>query len=188
MTMRRCVCLSVLLIVCAGCASRGESTRLTASDLTHMATAMAQSLARSEALANRGPDSEPWYITVNKVQNLSSDVMNESEQWMVIAKLRAELPLLALREQKNITFVLPAERVAKLRNHPDYVEYDERFGAERQVTHEMTATFRSLTRAQAKERTEVYYAEFEMLDLRTATPVWSDRFEFKRSAKGHVWD
>lgn len=161
---------------------------MTASDLTHMSTAMAQSLAQSDALAQRGPTSEPWYITVNKVMNLSSDVMTASEQWLVIARLRAELPLLALREQKNITFVLPAERVAQLRNHPDYVEYDERFGSERQVTHEMSATFRSITRAQAKDRTEVYYAEFEVVDLATGSPVWSDRFEFKREARGHVWD
>lgn len=180
--------VAVAMCVLSGCAATPRTTRMTASDLTHMSTAMAQSLAQSDALAQRGPTSEPWYITVNKVMNLSSDVMTSSEQWLVIARLRAELPLLALREQKNITFVLPAERVAQLRNHPDYVEYDERFGSERQVTHEMSATFRSITRAQAKDRTEVYYAEFEVVDLATGSPVWSDRFEFKREARGHVWD
>jgi hypothetical protein len=192
MSMKRTSRLTAVLgltlaLSLAGCAAKGQSTRLSAADLTAMSTAMAQSLADSAAFASRRPDSEPWFITINKVQNLSSDVMTDSEQWLIIARLRGELPLAALREQKNVHFVIPAERVAKMRADPN-LEYDERFGAQRRATHEMSATFRSITRATARDRTDYYYAEFEIVDLAAGAPVWSDKFEFKRSAKGHVWD
>ena len=31
-------------------------------------------------------------------------------------------------------------------------------------------------------------SQFDLIDLTTAEPVWSDRFEYKRAAVGHVLD
>lgn len=172
----------ILLAACAG----PQTTRMTVGDFEAMAAAMAQSLLQSDALARRGPGSDPWTVSIQKVTNLSSDVMPQREQWSIMAQLRGATPIQSLWHQKNVRFVLPAQRVVELRGSA--AEFGEAFGARREPTHVMTATFRSITRAQMKDRTDVYYAQFEIIDLRTGEPVWQDRFEFKRAASGHVWD
>jgi hypothetical protein len=173
-------------LLLTGCATPG-STRMTAGDFEDMAGAMAQSLLSSEAIAARVPESEPWVISIQRVRNLSSDVITESEQWAVMARIKDAAPIETLHERKNIRFVLPAAQVARLRA-------SERFAApasapaRRDPTHVMTATFRSTTRASGRERTEAYFCEFELTDLRDGTPMWVDRFEYKRTATGHILD
>ncbi len=184
------VVLLVSALALLGCASGsvGESTRLTINDFDAMAEAMAQSLLASEALGGRGPESDPWIVSIDKVLNLSDDVMTENEQWSIMAQVRGAVPICALWDLKAVRFVLPAERVVEMRQSADATDFSEGFGNDRRVTHTMTATFRSVTRAQAKTRSDLYYCEFDLLDLATGEPTWSDRFEFKRQAKGHVWD
>lgn len=186
-------CFAVLLIGCflSACtpATARPTTRLTVDDFDAAAEAMAQSLLRSDALRERTPESEPWIVSIQNVLNLSSDVIPQREQWSVIAQLRGATPIRELRATKNIHFVLPAERVEALRQSENAVEFhDDAFASQRRPTHVMTATFRSATRAVEKARTDVYYMEFEILDLATSQPAWQDRFEFKREAKGAVWD
>ncbi len=161
---------------------------MTADDFDAMIAAMAASLAHSDPVASRAADSPRWVITIDRVQNLSSDVMTDAEQWAIMARLRGAAPIRALWDQKNIRFVIRAERVEKIRRDPDLYAFDDSFGAERRPTHQMSATFRSITRATAVDRTDLYYCEFEILDMASGEPVWSDRFEYKRSAHGHVWD
>lgn len=177
--------LGVLLL--PACA-QPRSTRMTVGDFEAMAAQMAQSLSRSPALAGRTPDSAPMVVAITKVENLSSDVMSEGEQWGVIAKIRGSLPIQALRQQKNIAFVIPAEQTRKLRQQGDLGAAAEQFGSERSPTHTMTATFRSVTRAIDKARSELYFCEFSLIDLKTSEPIWTDRFEYKRLATGHIWD
>jgi hypothetical protein len=176
-----------LLFLLPACAEQ-HSTRMTVRDFQDMATEMAQSLSRSPAIAGRGPDSPPMVISITKVENLSSDVMSEGEQWGVIAKLRGELPIQALRQQKNIAFIIPAEQTRRLRERGDLGTAAGDFGSERRPTHTMAATFRSVTRAYDKGRTELYFCEFSILDLAGGEPVWTDKFEYKRAASGHIWD
>lgn len=171
-----------------GCAVPRRSTRLTADDFQQMANDMAASIAAENTIAARSPNSPPWIITISRITNLTGDVLTESEQWGTIAMLRQQLPLQTLARQKHVVFVIPAERVAALRQNPDLSEIDRPFAAQRRPTHTMTAVFRSVTRADATHRSDLYTCEFEILDLRTAEPVWTDRFEFKRLAMGHIWD
>ena len=184
------VLLLATLLAPAGCgASGGTSTRMTADDLHELAAQMAQKLAASDALKQRGPDSEPWVVSFDKALNLSSDLITDSERWYVVHKVQSSLPLQALSQQKNLTFVMPAERLRALRRDPNLdIAADPNFGAQRRPTHQMTATFRSITRADALNRTEAYYIEFELLDLRSGEPEWIDKFEYKRAATGHIWD
>ncbi len=155
---------------------------------------MAQSLAGSPVIAARGVESEPWAVSMQRVTNLTSDVLTPSEMWYAVQRVRSGLPMQALAQQRNIRFVIPAEQVRKMRADPDIGgdigDFDESFGATRNVTHVMTATFRSVTRFNSlgNDRSDLYYAEFEMLDMASGVPVWTDRFEFKRRAKGKVWD
>jgi len=179
-----------MAILSVGCTPKpvGESTRLTLGDFEAMTHAMAQSLMTSDALAARGPDSEPWVVSIDKVLNLSDDVMTENEQWSIMAQVRGAAPIESLWDTKAVRFVLPPQRAVELRNSPDAIDFQNGFGTERHTTHTMTATFRSLTRAQAKQRSDLYYCQFDLVDLTTGEPVWSGRFEFKRRARGHVWD
>lgn len=171
-----------------GCSSAPKSSRMTAADMTDMAQAMASSLAQSETVRQRTPQSPRWVIAIQKVENLTQDVMTESEQWGVMARLQGSLPITALYDQRNIRFVIPAERTRAIRQQPDLKGYEQAFGGERAPTHVMTATFRSATRADARNRSDYYYCDFVMQELASGQTVWNDRFEYKRIAKGHVWD
>ncbi|MEX0654327.1 MAG: hypothetical protein WD534_00720 [Phycisphaeraceae bacterium] len=180
--------LLTLALLLTACAAPPRSTRMTVDDFDAMAAAMAASLARSEAIAERGPDSKPWVIVIERVRNLSMDVMTQSEQWAVVARLRSAIPLQTLSHDRNVRFVMAPERVAAMRAE-DPTEFDERFAADRLTpTHTMTATFRSIPRAYDRGRTDFYYCEFEILEHATGEPVWHDRFEYKRQAFGHLWD
>jgi hypothetical protein len=174
----------------ASCANKpvGQTTRLTIDDIEAMTAEMAQSLLISDALAERGSDSEPWVVSIDKVLNLSDEVMTQNEQWSIMAQVRGAAPIKALWDEKAVRFVIPPERVLELRNSEYGPDFTDGFAEDRRVTHTMTATFRSVTRAQAKQRSDLYYCEFDLLEFATGEPVWSDKFEFKRQAKGHVWD
>jgi len=182
------LCLSLAMVSCAS-TSGGGTTRMTAEDFTEMSEAMAQSLAQSDALRDRTPQSEPWVVSIDKALNLSTDIITESERWYVIQRLRSTLPIRAMSQQRNITFVIPKERLDAIRNNPKLdISDDRNFGSERAPTHQMTATFRGGVRADALNRSDYYYCEFEIIDLRTGVPAWADKFEYKRAATGHIWD
>lgn len=185
-TWRR-VGLVVAVVFAHGCATAQRTTRITVNDLEAISHAMAASLAASDALGDRNRDSPVWIVSIDKVQNLSSDVMTESEQWSVIARLRSSLPIQALWDQKNVRFVIPVDRLESLR-HAHGGDWGQGFGTQRRPTHQMAATFRSITRAGAENRTDLYFCEFQILDLVTGEPVWSDKFEYKRAAAGHILD
>ena len=174
-------------VLVGACESPPRSTRLTIDDFQQMADAMARSLTRSEALARRGPDSAPWIVSMTRLRNLSSDVMTEAEQWAIMTDLRDTTPLQQLWHRKQVRFVLPPERARALRDSDAFADSATRPGR-RAPTHTLTATLRSVTRATAEARTDLYACEFELLALATGEPVWQDRFEIKRAALGHAWD
>lgn len=182
------LCLLILWITACAPKPVGQSTRLTIDDIDTMTAEMAHSLLTSDALARRGPGSGPWVVSINKVLNLSDEVMTTNEQWSIMAQVRGAAPITAMWDKKAVRFVIPPERVIAIRNSEYGPDFNEGFAQDRRVTHTMTATFRSVTRAQAKQRSDLYYCQFDLLDLKTGEPVWSDKFEFKRHAKGHVWD
>lgn len=188
-TVKTAIAACVMMCL-ASCAAKptGQSTRLTIDDIEAMTAEMAQSMLSSDALTKRGPGSEPWVVSIDKVLNLSDEVMTKNEQWSIMAQVRGAAPIKALWDEKAVRFVIPPERVMELRNSEYGPDFTEGFAEDRRVTHTMTATFRSVTRAQAKQRSDLYYCEFDLLEFATGEPVWSDKFEFKRQAKGHVWD
>ncbi len=175
----------LIALLVTGCASAPKTSRIDVSDFDAMAAAMAESLSSSEALATRGPGSEPWVITVDKVTNLSDDVMTTAEQWSVMQRIAGSLPVRALRENQNVSMVLPRGRSDAVLAEAE----GQLPGALRTTpTHVLHATFRSLERTQADRRTDVYFCEFELFDIADGEPVWTDRFEYKREARGHIWD
>ena len=190
---RRFILLALVALLIAGtvgCAASAtpRSTRLTVDDLEHISREFAANLMASDIMHERTPDSPRWVVSIDKVQNLSHDVMSQGEQWFVMNHLRASLPVRQMRQEKNIVFVLPVEAAMRAQ------QYAERHGMEtapltdRQPTHVMQATFRSALRQDEKGATELYYCEFEIREIGERELVWKDDVTFKRIARGHIWD
>ena len=177
----------VLAVWLTACAHGPQTTRLTPGDLEETALAMSRSLAADEAVAQRGPTSERWVVSMERVTNLTDDPMTPTEGWYLVRRLRASLPLRALGEEKNIVFVLPPESVAALRDDAREEGLTD-FGEERRPTHTLSGKLESLTRAMEKARTDSYLGTFQLIDLRSGEPTWQDKFEIKRNAVGSVRD
>jgi len=184
------ILLAALLALCLpACASAfggtAKSSRLTVDDLEYTANELADKLRGSAFLSNRSLQSQPMVVTVSKVENLSSDIIPESEQWWLIHRLRSSQPVRALAESRNLTFVIPVERLTAGR--ADGV-FDDATAQARAPTHEMTATFRSATRSAGVHRTDIYLCDLRITNLRDATLEFSEAVEFKRAAVGKAYD
>ena len=172
----------------AGCASPPRSSRLSVEDLREVSRAMAESLAQSDAIAERSPASEPWFVSIDKVRNLSSDVIPVAEQWAVMAMLRSSLPMQELWRGKRVAFVIPPEKVRSLEAELPGEPVTDALREGRRATHTLAATFRSITRGNRERQSDFYYLEFDLFRLGDPQPVWSDRFELKRQAVGQLYD
>jgi len=169
-----------------GCATPPRSSRLTVEDFQEVAAAMAQSLRQSEAINDRTLTSDPWMISIDKIQNLTNDIIPISEQWAVMGMLRSSFQMTELWDLHRVAFVIPPEKAQRLRNE---LQNDPiQLSNDRQVTHTLIATFRSITRATEDHRSDYYYLEFELLPIEGGQPVWIDRFEIKRQAFGSLLD
>ncbi|NUQ51553.1 MAG: hypothetical protein HUU19_02525 [Phycisphaerales bacterium] len=181
----------VLLLIPA-CASgpahmQGESSTIAFEDITDTAKEMAEKLAASDFLKDRTPNSPPVTITLSKVVNYTSDVIRDSERWYLMYRVLDSVPLRELRTNKNIKLVIPRERLEDLRiaaGDPDLPP----LGEQRDPTHVMDATFRSVTYQAGKARTDAYYCQYRITNVRSGEVAWSDGFEFKRSALGRLID
>jgi hypothetical protein len=177
----------------SGCSSSPpESTRLRAGDFDETVNAIVDKLAASDFLKERKPDSPPLFITINKVENLTGDVITPAEQWMLVARVRAKFASTQLRKDKNMTWQLEPERQNDLRRWG----FKDELGPSNPnpPTHVMKAVFRSaprLVREDAKKssgfverRQDFYYLEYEIQNVQSRQVEWSAEFEFKREAKG----
>lgn len=172
---------------CVGCAvTRERSTRLTTEDVKEMAEQMASSMASSDFLRERSPESERMVVALDHVENLSSDVVPVSEQWYLMERLRASTPLASLGAQRNIAFVIPAEQMNQLRDRSGAEA--ALFGAGRAPTHAMRGVLRSVTRSTGINRTDLYSFEVRVIALASGDLAWSDSFELKRAAVGRQYD
>lgn len=171
--------------VLAGCAATPRTTRITTADLEETAAAVAEKLRGSSFLADRAPDSPPMVIAVDKVQNLSSDIIPSSEQWWLVERVAAAQPILVLARDRNIRFTIPREHLSEGRRRGNL---PEDFAQGRNPTHQLTATIRSATRAAGLARTDAYLLDFQITDLSTGRLVWNEGFSFKRQAFGKSYD
>ncbi|MDH3584509.1 MAG: penicillin-binding protein activator LpoB [Phycisphaerae bacterium] len=151
------------------------NTRLGSGDLVQMTDRMAASLLASTAIGERAAASPAWVITLDRVVNQTNHIMPAGERWAFAARVRAKLAESPALAGRNLYFVLPAERAAKLK-----LRQPELPGQRRTATHALTATFYSVTTATRQARTDSYLCSFQLLDLASDRIVWEDRFEVKR--------
>ncbi len=183
--------LGLAALVTAGCVSTGTTTRIAADDLDQLVQEMIQSFAASDFLRQRTAESPAASIVINKVQNLSSDILTEAEQWMIVARVRGAAPIHSFSKTKNITFQITPERHEMLRR----AGHGHDLGPVSPPTHLMAATFRSLRRAgrDARQqltdvRAETYYIEFVIVQIESRHVEWVGQFAFKREAHGLLID
>lgn len=185
------VVLCALVLGSVGCRG-GQSTRLTAADLTDVSAEMAAALSAAPQVRGRTPGSPAWVVAIDRVENLSSDIISRSEQWYLVEKVRGGLPLAELGRSRNISFVIAAEQLEGLRASGVLGETDAggvRFGEDRRPTHRMSGVFRSLTRsAPGVARTDAYSVTFTITEIGSGEMVWSDDFLIKRAASGRSWN
>lgn len=174
-----------LLTFCmaVGCSSPPRSSRLQTDDFVATASEMSASLAASDFLADRSPTSEPIVLSLQKTENLSTDVISEAEQWYLVERVFDTIPIRQLRDHYSIRVVRPADHI-RASNRDLYDDVSGRMPP----THTLTATFRTMLRSGNESRTDTYGCRYEVIDLTSGEVVWSDLFEFKRSAFGRSWD
>lgn len=174
------------MLALGGCATaQAKTTTLSASDLEATSTEIAAKLRASDFLKGRGPDSPRMVVAINKVENLTSDLIPSSEQWWLMQRVRDSIGLQTLSKERNVKFVIPAKF---LRDAQRKGTLPEDAALERSPTHEMSATFRTATRTAQLDRTDAYLCEYRITDLSDGTLDWSDSFEFKRTAFGRSYD
>lgn len=174
-----------------GCAPKTKSTRITGNDFYITMDKMIDSLADSNVLRERTPDSPQMILMINKVTNLTSDIITPAEQWMLVARVRDTL-VNRFAKEKNIRMVITPEKHNLLRQ----AGYSgDLTGAELNATHVMRARFMSARRGGVRGKDEVtdiradyYYLAYELMTIETHELLWSDRFEFKREAVGQLVD
>lgn len=181
----------LLLLAMVNCTSAPQTTRLQASDFDETITAMVQSISSSAFLKERSPQSPPAWVTINKVQNLTTDVIPPSEQWMLVARVQSALPLAHFREAYNVRFQITPERHEMLRREG----FTGELSAAPTTTHTLSATFMDASRAGRQlatglvsSRRNFYYLEYSLFDLASKEVVWTDRFEISREATGLAID
>jgi hypothetical protein len=165
---------------------QGESTAITADDMQEITTQVAEKLRASDFLAKRTPESPPLTITINKVLNYTSDVIRDSDRWYLMYRVIDSFSIKTLSKEKNISLVIPAERLQELKAKVG--TGDGAIGQGRKPTHVMEATFRSLTYLAGKDRTDAYYCQYSIVEVASGETVWSDKFEFKRAAVGRAYN
>lgn len=180
------VALAVGLVGCgAPPKESGQTTGITVDDMQEITAQIAEKLGKCDFLATRTPQSPPLSITINKVLNYTSDVIRESDRWYLMYRVIDSFSIKTLSREKNISLVIPAERLSELRGK---VRAEGPIGEKRKPTHVMEATFRSTTFLVGENRTDAYYCQYSIVEVASGERVWSDRFEFKRAAVGRAYN
>jgi len=191
---RSLAALAIAALSLTACAAgRGTvSTRLTLGDYNHAVAEITHQLVASDFIRQRTADSPPITIEINKVTNLTTDIIAPGEQWMLMARVRGALAQSPAIRQKNITFNITPERHDTLRE----AGFEGDLGPTTPGTHLMTATFRSFdprTAVNAEQgfvdlRKDPYSLTYQITDLQTRRVVWHGAVEFARQASGLVID
>ena len=169
------VLLIILFSMQTGCNSAPKTTRLHDTDILETTDVMSNSLNSSLFFAECQSSKTPIKLSYQKAENLSTDMLRPSEQWLFVERVIDSTPVQELKSNFNITSVRAAEKMGRVYK-------------DRDVTHVMTATVTSVTRDAYKDVTDAYKCQYEIVSLKTGEVVWSNSYEIKRVATGLSWD
>lgn len=185
---------ALLCVVCAaaasvlvqgGCQTATKTTQLQTRDFQDISTEIAASLQSSEFIRERTPESPPMTIAIQKIDNLTTDILSEGEKWFLMDRVMNSDVMSTLRRQRNIRFVVPAER---LDGFAERQQWAGPIAPDRRPTHVMTATMRSVTRAQGFDRTDLYSAQYSITRVETGETAWRGEYLLKRAATGRSYN
>jgi hypothetical protein len=178
----------MLTLGCSAPPRHGEAptTFLRSVDLIDMTDKMAQSFANDQAIAGRSPNHEPWVISMFRVANHTNQIIPDREKWLYLARLRAMLAQSDLAQRARLIWIIPPERWSMVAEELDVSE--EPYGLRMNPTHQLTAEFHALTNTSGQGRTDAYFCNYQLLDLRSGTIVWEDKWEVKRAITGRTYD
>lgn len=183
----RVVSLALLAsMVLGACVGAPKSSRLSVDDVEFTAKELSAKLTDSKFLADRNGDSERMVVAINKVENLTTDVIPEADEWYLMERVRGSRPMEALKRLKSIVFVVPIDHIRG--GQAQASEFDKLVALGRAPTHEMSATFRSAVRSKGEDRTDAYLCEMRITDLTTRELVFLESVEFKKTAVGKAYD
>jgi hypothetical protein len=179
--------LSAGLIFFAGCASKPpRSSRLTASDYTYTVNETVNQLVASDFFASRGMESPKAVVSIERVTNLSSDIIPEGEQWMFVHSVWSSPEVKQLARSKNVVTQVSQEGYEKI------VSMLPQITRPLDVpTHVMSAVINTSTRTGlvkagvANARVDQYQIEYTIRESSSGTIAWSSIVEFKREALGN---
>jgi hypothetical protein len=177
------LCAALSLAGCGG-APKVRTTFLNSVDLVEMTDRMAESFAADQVMRERTPQSRQWIVSIDRMHNLTNQVIPEREKWLYIARLRAVLQQSEIARQRNIIWVIPPERWPLVQEELGDAPHELR----RTPTHEMTAEFGALTNTSGKGRSDAYVCEYQLVDIVDGRIIWSDIWEVKRSVSGKTYD
>ncbi|MBL8747044.1 MAG: hypothetical protein JNK58_11905, partial [Phycisphaerae bacterium] len=175
----RALCVSAVnLSILSACGKPIQSTRLQTRDFQDISSEIAGSLRSSAFLRDRTPGSPPIFIAIQKIDNLTTDLLSEGEKWFLMDRVMNSETMAALRKERNIRFLIPMDALDNLNTWAGPIASD------RAPTHTMTAVLRSVTRSAGQDRTDLYSAHYAITALDTGESVWTGEYLLKRTAAG----
>ncbi len=175
----------VLALVGCGATPGPTTSFLRSVDLVDMTEQMSRSFVQDAAIVNRGSRETPWVISIAKVANHTQQIIPEDEKWLYVGRLRARLAESTVSQEHSLLWVVPPERwpiIAAELGDPEPPEQRIK------PTHVLTATFEALTTTSGSGRSDAYLCDYQLVNLETASLVWEDSWEIKRSVSGRTYD
>jgi len=176
------------VLTLAGCGTppRAQTTFLTNVDLVDMTDRMAESFARTPAIAVRTPRDAPWIISIARVANNTNQIITDNERWAYVGRLRAVLTQSVVSDRRSLVWIVPPERWPLIASELSLI--GEPPDLRRPPTHLMTAQFDALTETARDGRSDAYVCSFQLVDLATGSLVWEDAWEVVRTVRGVTYD
>jgi hypothetical protein len=177
----------VALALSAGCSSStAHTTRLSASDYRFTIEETKKQLLESDMFRDRNSASPKMTVTVDKVINLTSDIIPEGEQWGFVWSVWSDPSVQSMARSKNIATQVRPDIVERLQ-----VRIAGTSDGIQLPTHLMSATFDSATRTSKERksgwidsRLDRYQMIYHITDVRTGEVVWNSIVEFAKEADG----
>jgi hypothetical protein len=183
-----CAAALGLALVASGCGGvrLDQSNRLSIGDMRLIVDETVQQFRASPWVAERDATSPPAVITFDRVTNDTRDVITRSELWYLAQAVAGSVVRdRSLRDEKNISMVVPADRLRDARRRGAITAES---GADRNPTHTISAVISEIERTDGDVSRVFYQANYQLDRLADGAIVWTDEVVFEREALGRSFN